>query len=492
MGLMSGNPYYTGGGFGEALGDAVNTGLGAYFKSRENTRQDAQLAEAKRTALIMDQLRQAQIGQMQQQAEEARIKIEAARKAQENQVLQKAALEGLLPASANQAMFEASKNPEALQTGLLNINGKQAYELTPSGEAQINSAMNRSPNGEQIFKAIAPFMSADELGKEATKMATAKEPINPIVKQLIDSAQAGTLDKRGKDILDSLGYGGIFTPKPDKANISAEADDKFRKIAQAMEMKQPVAPEDMAWYKAYEKQKSIAAEAYGRTRVEVALSQPVAVVDKTTGETTWITKKDLAYDINGARDKFMAMGVGEKAKMKTAVMEDIQGASENTRKSLSRLDKDFSLEQRAQLAYLLKSNEAGAFTKFMQSAVASTLTPAQVDYITDVVQLKENAYALRTVLGAGQGSDELRRAISDTIPGALSPNRQYALTQLDKFDGQLTRLKKAYFKIKNQEPEKVSTGAPNVQEKTITRTGVDTATGEKVTQWSDGSITRSK
>lgn len=241
-----------------------------------------------------------------------------------------------------------------------------------------------------------------------------------------------------------------------KAN---EADEKYRNIIQRKTMKLPVSAEESAWASAYKEQKAIGAEAYGKSRLEVALTQPVAVVDKDTGDTTWVTKKDLAYDIGDSRRKFMAMGSGERAKRQTAIMEDIEGASANTRKSLIGLKTDFTQAQRAQFAYLLKSSDPDALGKFMQSNVASTLTPEQVDYITDVVQLKENAYALRTVLGAGQGSDELRRAIADTLPGAFSPNRQFALTQLNKFDGQLQRLKKAYFHVNNKQ----GTNAPDSQ-----------------------------
>lgn len=241
-----------------------------------------------------------------------------------------------------------------------------------------------------------------------------------------------------------------------KAN---EADEKYRNIIQRKTMKLPVSAEESAWASAYKEQKAIGAEAYGKSRLEVALTQPVAVVEKDTGDTTWVTKKDLAYDIGDARRKFMTMGSGEKAKRQTAIMEDIEGASANTRKSLIGLKTDFTQAQRAQFAYLLKSSDPDALGKFMQSNVASTLTPEQVDYITDVVQLKENAYALRTILGAGQGSDELRRAIADTLPGAFSPNRQFALTQLNKFDGQLQRLKKAYFHVNNKQ----GTNAPDSQ-----------------------------
>jgi hypothetical protein len=45
----------------------------------------------------------------------------------------------------------------------------------------------------------------------------------------------------------------------------------------------------------------------------------------------------------------------------------------------------------------------------------------------------------------------------------------------------------------NQLPYDLRVEMPKVTaKKTITRTGTDTSTGEKVTEWSDGSVTRSR
>ena len=48
--------------------------------------------------------------------------------------------------------------------------------------------------------------------------------------------------------------------------------------------------------------------------------------------------------------------------------------------------------------------------------------------------------AMRSVLGAGQGSEELRQAIMNTIPNVLTPNRKYAMNQLQLFENTLNRL----------------------------------------------------
>ena len=68
-------------------------------------------------------------------------------------------------------------------------------------------------------------------------------------------------------------------------------------------------------------------------------------------------------------------------------------------------------------------------------------------YITNLAQLKENAMAMRQVLGAGQGSDEMRAAITATLPTPRTPTRAYASTALDKFEGQLNRLSRGLLNV---------------------------------------------
>jgi hypothetical protein len=120
---------------------------------------------------------------------------------------------------------------------------------------------------------------------------------------------------------------------------------------------------------------------------------------------------------------------------------DMKGVSQDTRYALEKLVKPFDAKQIAQISYILKSTDPqSAWGKFTQSMIGKTLTPDQIEYVTSLLQLQENAMAMRSVLGAGQGSDELREAIKKTIPGAATPNKQFALTQLDKFDKTLDRL----------------------------------------------------
>ncbi len=150
----------------------------------------------------------------------------------------------------------------------------------------------------------------------------------------------------------------------------------------------------------------------------------------------------ITSEQNGAfPGRYLPAGAGAKALSQTNLQEDIKGTIANTRKSLSNLDADFTPAQAAQLNVAMRSNNPhSAVSAFYQSGIGSTLTPKQQEYIADLQQLTENAMAMRSVLGAGQGSDDLRSAITATLPNATTPDRKTASMKLDKFEGTINRL----------------------------------------------------
>ena len=139
--------------------------------------------------------------------------------------------------------------------------------------------------------------------------------------------------------------------------------------------------------------------------------------------------------------KYMPPGPTVKALNQTSLIEDIRGAINLTRDSLKNLKTEFTATQAAQLNIALNAPvNSGALDAFFASSIGKALTPEQIDYVTNLAQLKENAMAMRSILGAGQGSDELRAAITATLPSPRTPTRAYAATALDKFEGQINRL----------------------------------------------------
>jgi len=179
-----------------------------------------------------------------------------------------------------------------------------------------------------------------------------------------------------------------------------------------------------------------------------AKARTVSVIDtKNDNRPVTISAFDVIKGNKDEPGRYLTGSLSEKALNKTALIEDIRGTSGNVRTSLQRMP-DFTATQRAQIALVMKQrNLTSAMSQFLAGTWGQTLTPDQQDYLIDLAQLKENAMAMRSVLGAGQGSDELRSAITATIPGPSTPNKQYALKQLDKFDQVLNRLERGIVKV---------------------------------------------
>ena len=160
--------------------------------------------------------------------------------------------------------------------------------------------------------------------------------------------------------------------------------------------------------------------------------------------------------IKGNKDepgRYLTASPSERALNRTALIEDIRGTISNVTVSLNDMD-DFTNKQKAQVALVMKQRSpTSAISKFLGGVWADTLSPVQQDYLIDLAQLIENAMAMRSVLGAGQGSDDLREAIKATIPGPSTPNKQYALKQLKKFEQVLNRLERGVLKVPLREKE---------------------------------------
>ena len=169
------------------------------------------------------------------------------------------------------------------------------------------------------------------------------------------------------------------------------------------------------------------------------------VFNKQTQQLEYVSNDDINRENAAARKEgrppvYAPASQQMKANSQEALIEDIRGSINTVRGSLDKLP-EFTTAQRAQMAVVLKHRDpSSALSQFMGSQWAKGLTPEQVNYVTDLVQLKEQILGMRTVLGAGQGSKDLRAAVEQTIPGAMSPDKKYAKTQLDKAEQVLDRV----------------------------------------------------
>lgn len=180
-------------------------------------------------------------------------------------------------------------------------------------------------------------------------------------------------------------------------------------------------------------------------------------------------------------DRYMPTATTAKALGQTALIEDIRGTVGDTRAAIKNLKTEFTPEARAQMALVFKSRDpSSAWSQFWGGSWAKGLTPDQQDYLVKVQLLHENAMAMRSVLGAGQGSEDLRNAISATIPGASTPSKEFATKQLDSFEKVLNRLERGVPKVGLRK----DTGATDASASGvgITPDGQAAQSSEKVTQ----------
>jgi hypothetical protein len=172
--------------------------------------------------------------------------------------------------------------------------------------------------------------------------------------------------------------------------------------------------------------------------VGLAQTREYGVIDRDTGQLVMLD----AATINAApKGKYMPASGGAQAMSRQAIFQDMNFNASNVDQAIANLKTPFTAPQRAQFALILRDPDVrSAVSQFVNSTAAQGLAPDQIDYLTAVASLAENAMALRTVAGMGQSSDELRAAILRTIPGPNTPSSEYAQRQMKLFHGVLDRL----------------------------------------------------
>lgn len=179
--------------------------------------------------------------------------------------------------------------------------------------------------------------------------------------------------------------------------------------------------------------------------------------------------------VNANPGRFVPGQLGSQSMSKEAIFQDIDYNTANVSKALENLHNGFSPKARAQVAYMLSSSDPhSALEKFLKSEVAGTLTPDQVDYVTALQSLNENAMSMRSIAGMGQGSDSMRQAIKDTLPGAETPNKEYAQRQIQLLQGTINRLRTGvpHSGVKPQ-TEPTSTNQHSTESKTFTKADIE-------------------
>lgn len=178
-------------------------------------------------------------------------------------------------------------------------------------------------------------------------------------------------------------------------------------------------------------------------------SLPQAVLMKVDDPAKGTKAGELAFvprsEAGGNPAMYAPVGAGDKAMGTQARYGEIQVTMDGVNQAIVDLpDTGFDAETRAQLAYVMRSpHPDSAMDTFMKSSAATTLTPAQANYVQWLASLSESAQALVSLQGMGaRSSDRMRSAVSAMLPGAATPSKAYAQGQMKKLQAEVDALRK--------------------------------------------------
>lgn len=169
-------------------------------------------------------------------------------------------------------------------------------------------------------------------------------------------------------------------------------------------------------------------EAYGGFR-------GVPIIDPETGTVRIMYTKD-AIAANAA-----PANQGASLMSKEAQIGDIEFASQQAREAIENLE-PLDAGSIATLTMAMRETDPTIHQRLMDTIMGSQqLSPNQRAFVTWIGQLNERAMSLRNIAGMGQGAQDLRTAIMNTLPGIKSGDKKLMLQQLDAFDNQVRILK---------------------------------------------------
>jgi len=291
--------------------------------------------------------------------------------------------------------------------------GGQAYERQPDGSWKPIG--NPKPGGEEDWTTV-PGVTGPNGEPVQQEKHSGQMRIAPL-------AGATVVDRTAKE-------------KP----TEVQEDQRFEQIDSARRMGKPVSPEDKAWADAYKNRKTLGQQvinvgadvrgkSFGRNR-------PMQVLD------TWNGNRPVVVSAGEAEDnpqRYVTQSGGEKSLPKEALINDIRVSAENVKKNLAVLDS--SGFDRVKLAAALADPNSTA-QSYLQAIPRGSLDENSQQFVADLFNLREQAMAMRSVLGAGQGSEDMRRAILSTLPGVASPSQKFGAKQIDNLIAVLNRVER--------------------------------------------------
>ncbi len=352
--------------------------------------------------------------------------------------------------------YDAKLNQAALRAAKEQTIGAGQREA----ESATAKAQFETPEKRRAYMAAHPeeFAGVDDFqkndfilaGKFPQREPTEEKP-HDVVKAYSDAlasgdqAKAAELAPRVQQFLDT-------TQKPKAAKHSAGEvkldegiptgiygdDDKLWRAGDPgmpADLKAALADANSAHGKKY--QEDLAKQREGRN---VLAGSRATTFVMPNGELKTVTGDDLPQFVKDNPQAVQTTpGATVQAMGRQALISDIRRAANNVRGNLTVLDS--GLFDRAALGAAL-ADPNSTVGQFLQSFPRAAEDDKTQQFVSDLYSLREQAMAMRSVLGAGQGSEDLRRAILQTLPGVGSPSSGFGEKQINNLIQALDTLEK--------------------------------------------------
>jgi hypothetical protein len=190
---------------------------------------------------------------------------------------------------------------------------------------------------------------------------------------------------------------------------------------------------------------------------------------------TWLDNDNVLHqDLVKNMPKGVApVAAGVKAGQIGAQFDDIESAAAKVRDSINRME-PLTPENIAKISTAMREGH-GITHDEIKSMGMNSLSPAQEDFVVWATQLNERALSLRNIAGMGQGAQDLRQAIKQTLASAGSGNKRIMLKQQDALDNQVAKLRHGQPKTpqmaKEQQQEPIYAVNPQTKQRIVSNDG---------------------
>lgn len=157
------------------------------------------------------------------------------------------------------------------------------------------------------------------------------------------------------------------------------------------------------------------------------------------GVTHGVDGLDLPEFLRSNPGSVVATGQATTAMGQEALLNDVRVSAHNVEKNLAVLDRQgFDY---AKLAASL-ADPSSTMQSYLQAIPRGSLDEQGQQFVSDLYNLREQAMAMRAILKAGQGSEDLRHAILNTLPGISSGSSGFGEKQVQNLLAVLERVER--------------------------------------------------